>query len=185
MIINIRGTSGSGKSHLARSLMQCYLFRKPHFIEGRKRPLYYECQHPRGENNLFVIGHYETACGGCDTISKNQFDTVFALANILSQKGDVLMEGLLLSAEGKRSSTFFSRPDAVVIQLTTSLEVCVASIQNRRTERGDERPLNPRNTQQKYKQVPQVCERLRNAQVRVEQFTRESALEFLRDELGV
>ena len=44
MIIQIRGTSGSGKSHLVRAIMNtsgAYGDPVPHYVPNRRRPLYY------------------------------------------------------------------------------------------------------------------------------------------------
>ena len=69
-IINIRGTSGAGKSHLARRVMANYPVRKPVHVAGRKQPLYYEYEAPDHNVPLFVVGHYECACGGTDTMKR-------------------------------------------------------------------------------------------------------------------
>lgn len=186
MIINVRGTSGSGKSELVRRIMALHPERKPHFVEGRKQPLFYECNSGTRLEPLFVLGHYETPCGGCDTISKDQFDTVFGLVRELSERGHVLFEGLLVSAERKRSQDLFSNNSTgVIIQLTTSLEDCIAGIQARRKERGDERPINPKNTEDKHREVPKVCWKLEGAKANVLALDREAAFEHVRKLLGV
>ena len=184
MIVNVRGTSGSGKSHLVKQVMQCYLYSTPRHVEGRKQPLYYECQHPRKENNLFVLGHYATACGGCDTISKDPFDTVFGLVEQLAQHGDVMFEGLLVSAEQRRTKEKLQK-DAVIIGLSTPLEECLASIGLRRAERGDERPLNPENTTKRYNSLERMYPRLKAEGLNVLRFSREEALAFVREAFGV
>lgn len=170
MIINPRGTSGSGKSHFARQLIALYTpggvqsFHK----EGRKQPYYYRYDRLGGPSSpLFVLGHYETACGGCDTI--NGYDEMFALARKCAAEGDVLMEGLLLSAEANRSIALGREfgDDFQVLLLDTPLGQCIANIQARRAGRGNDKPVNPKNTESKYKGVKSVCRRLVESGVRV------------------
>lgn len=203
MIFNIRGTSGSGKTTLVQELKKLYLYTKPHYVSEakhpdvstwaeifphlakRKRPLFLELQHPRGENNLFVIGHYDKACGGCDTIGKKQFDTVYHLVRRLSLQGDVLFEGLLISAEIVRAAQL-PKDETQFIMLTTPLEECIAGIQARRDARGDTREVNPRNTISKHRAMPNVARRLSLEEgMTVLHLSREDALEHLRNQLGV
>ena len=68
MIINLRGTHGSGKSTIVRNVMGTYTDCTEILGVGRKRPWGYLCKKD-GLKDLFIPGHYETACGGCDTIS--------------------------------------------------------------------------------------------------------------------
>ena len=41
MIINVRGTSGSGKSTIVRNAMDLFTWRGPVHVKGRKQPLGY------------------------------------------------------------------------------------------------------------------------------------------------
>lgn len=167
-VLNIRGTSGSGKSTLARELMKGYRRMKPVTVEGRKQPLYYLLsEHPERPFPLVVLGHYNTACGGCDTITDQ--DRIYQLAQQHLDNGcDVLMEGLLISAEFNRAESLNrTRGCLFVLQIDIPLEQCIASVEARRRERGDERPLNPKNTTSKYKGVKKTCERLAAAGVPV------------------
>lgn len=93
MIINIRGTSGSGKSHLVRSVMDLYGLRTKFFVENRKQPIGYTAHRRTSGRNLSVLGHYETACGGCDTIPS--LDQIFSRAMKAHGEHDVLFEGLI------------------------------------------------------------------------------------------
>jgi hypothetical protein len=137
MIIQIRGTSGSGKSTVMRRVMEGAGTWIAHNQEGRKRPLYYTCNDLKG---VAVLGHYESACGGCDTVGSAR--EVFELILSLPQY-TILCEGLLLSEDVKWSSQL---KDLHVLFLTTPLEQCLTQIKQRRTEAGNEKPLNPENT---------------------------------------
>jgi ABC-type dipeptide/oligopeptide/nickel transport system ATPase component len=140
MIIQIRGTSGSGKSTIMREVMDsmdeggCWT---PIRVAGRKQPLYY-----RHVNGSVVLGHYESPCGGCDTIGSAK--AVYNLINShLQQTHTILCEGLLLSEDVKWSSQL---PDLHVVFLNTPLAQCLKQIKQRREAAGNSKPLNPANT---------------------------------------
>jgi len=132
VIINLRGTYGSGKTTIARFVMDSYLNHQKHFQEGRKRPLYNTFDHPNGGNPLAVVGSYETICGGCDTISDTSmiFDTI----TFLSEAGyDVLYESLLLTADcGRTIKHFQAGWNLHVIYLDVPTMVCFDSVNQRR-----------------------------------------------------
>jgi len=158
MILNIRGTSGSGKSTLARRIMSYYDCRQPFFFPDRKQPIgYLLSKIGSPDPELFVVGHYETACGGCDTIAEKQFDTVYSLVRARARMGQhVLYEGLLLTAEANRLIALHRDEPGkvVVIQLTTPLELCRESVIARRAAKGSEKPLGPnfrKNLESKHK----------------------------------
>src|ERR671913_912726 len=112
MIINPRGTSGSGKTEFVRRLLSDYGWGRDDRVEpvsrvGRERPIAYRLRHPLGGRPLAVLGHYEAASGGCDTIRATDggMHEAFRLAAEHASGGhDVLLEGLLLSAEHRRST---------------------------------------------------------------------------------
>ena len=148
-IINIRGTSGSGKSWVVRQWFQNYPSEPLYGLFGKRKPEAYECAMPGIGHPLFVIGPYETPCGGCDAIQP--YGLILDLLRKYAARGNVLFEGLLigdtygsvgalldqLSGEGVSSA---------VIRLNTPLEECLKRVQQRRAERGDSRPLNAKNT---------------------------------------
>ena len=74
-VINLRGTSSAGKRTLARSIMAAYSRQEPVYRPGRRRPVAVACRSD-GRCPLAVLGHYDTACGGCDTSAR--LDDVFA-----------------------------------------------------------------------------------------------------------
>ena len=75
MIINIRGTSGSGKSFLVRHIMRLYPKQVPVYVSDRRQPISYTLS--RSGRKLLVVGHYESVCGGCDTV--HSMDAIFDL----------------------------------------------------------------------------------------------------------
>ena len=157
MIINVRGTSGSGKTHLVRNLMECYDSRIKVYDVGRRQPIGYVCERANGPS-LSVIGHYEIACGGCDTIST--MDQIFELVRESHQEGhDVIFEGLLVNSD--RNRTVQMHEDGLpllVVTLSTPIELCLESVMARREakakKKGDgnkAKELNPRNTESRFK----------------------------------
>lgn len=188
-VINIRGTGGSGKSTVVRRIMEAYPDKKPGrewLGETRKQPFHYTLL-IQGQPLLYVPGHYETACGGCDTIKTvNQvYDMVRAHA-IYSPQMDVLYEGIMVQDDVRRAVELNkeleqARVDGlkdaklVVIGLTTPVEECLAAIRARRETRGDERPLNPKNTVDRHKRLQGTYHRLRANGIAVEMLGREEA----------
>lgn len=126
MIISIRGMSGSGKSTLVRRLVETRGAGVPHYIGGRRKPLFstYAC-------GLAVLGHYEIKNGGIDTLK--HLDDAYALAAELSNAGrTVVMEGKCMS-DGVRHVVALAEEgrDVRVIFLSTSFETCVESVRLR------------------------------------------------------
>ncbi len=157
MIINLRGTSGSGKSTIVRGIMEradkvtpvSGTIKKPHayLLEGYPRPIY-------------VIGSYENICGGCDGIPTQ--DAICHRVRTCAAEGDVLFEGLLISH-------LFGRYQALDRELTeqghqyiwgfldTPLELCLERVIERREASGRARgPFNPKNTTQKWHDMRRV-----------------------------
>ncbi len=201
MIINIRGTSGSGKSTLVRSVMELYKTKASIFedtiregrTKPRKRPIAYlmgrgSHRVPLMPTGLIVLGHYESPCGGCDTIPK--MEEIFANVRTAHQNGhDVLFEGLLISADVKRTLALHEENlPLTVIGLDTPIEQCLDGVNDRRLKRmGTEKytPVNPANTISKDKGVKTSMQKLAAAGVAAEWHSRESALPRLREILKV
>lgn len=192
MIINICGTSGSGKSTIVRSVMEHYAAKTPHYIDGRKQPIGYELSsrwrylgyHPDQPAHsilrpLWVVGHYESPCGGCDTISIGM-DFIYNQIRDRHQQGfDVLYEGVIIGYDVKRCLELWRSLDSqslCVIGLTTPIEDCLQGIRNRREARGDTRPLNPENTINRVKPIQSRVKRLKDAGVNTAWLSREDAL---------
>lgn len=191
MIINIRGTSGSGKTHLVREVMSRYQGSKMRVREdGRKQPIGYLLQRPGEIKGLAVIGHYETVCGGCDTIAK--MERIFELVRFSASHGhDVIFEGLLISADVNRHVTLYewARGEDIpmeVVALTTPLQLCLDSVNARRRAKNPDKPdVNPKNTESKHRGVAKSLERLRAAGVPVFEGDRDEALTHIVEVLGL
>ena len=142
MIIQVRGTSGSGKTWVMKSLLERLKPFKGVLVEGRKKPLFYV-----NSTSVAILGHYEAACGGCDNIG-----SAAAVAELIQnlregvypeKAGVIICEGLLLSEDSKWTSQM---DDVRVIYLVTPVETCIEQILKRRAEAGNDKPLNEHNT---------------------------------------
>lgn len=186
MVINLRGTSGSGKSTVVTRVMKLY---NPDGItycheEGRRKPIAQILIPLRNDiRPLYVPGHYETPCGGCDTIKTP--DKVYDLVKGAVQSGwDVLYEGIIIQDDVKRCAELSKEASLRVISLTTPIEECLAGIQTRRDARGDTRPLNPANTISRADRVRRSIHRLSDLGVITYELNREEAYQKCAELLG-
>jgi len=154
MIINISGTSGSGKSTVVRKIMR--KFPTTPIMQGKKVQDY-RVETPWGD--LYVIGRYETPCGGCDTIPSQK--EVRRRIRKYAKKGHVLFEGLIVSSCYGSYFKMLKRMKQpyLFVFLSTSIETCIRMVEKRRKARGDTRPLDPTNTIAKAKMLERVRER--------------------------
>lgn len=183
-VINIRGTSGSGKSTLVRRIVELFDEKEPVFVPDRKQPLYYTLR-KEGMCPLALIGHYETACGGCDTIPS--MDRIYEVIRLRLGEGfSVLYEGLLISAEVNRAVQLHADGfDLSVVELQTPLDLCVESVNQRRWAKTPDKPgVNPKNTSAKFKQTQATCRKLEAAGVRVFRADRDEAFNVIKELLA-
>lgn len=164
MIVNVRGTSGAGKSTLVRAIMSYYPTKMAHFIEKRKQPIGYTL-HKEGSKPLYVPGHYETACGGCDTIKT--LDQIFGYVRQAHEdKMNVMFEGMLLCSDYKRISALAQETgETVVISLATPVDECCDNIRKRRAAKGNEKELNEKNTRTRFDYEQKQIVKLKEAGV--------------------
>jgi hypothetical protein len=152
MILSIRGTSGAGKTTVAKRLLHDathYGPPVPVFRGKRKQPLFYRRGHVSFGRPLIILGHYESATGGCDTISGN--DIPFDLIRELHDEADVFFEGLLMSAERWRTLKLHTDGyDVRLFYLNLTLQECLAGVNARRAARGQTEPVNPRTTASRH-----------------------------------
>lgn len=193
MIVNPRGTSGSGKTELARRVLADYgrgsgEAMEPIHRSGRARPIGYRLRHPLGGRPLAVLGCYgAAACGGCDTIPARDggLDGVFRLADALAAGGhDVLLEGLFLSGEHRRSGELACRHALHVLLLDTPVERCARNLVARRRARRALRPLVAEVVAAQRDAVEDACARLRCWAASVETLDFHAALHRARELLG-
>jgi len=182
MIVNIRGTSGSGKSHIIRAIMDQYGGKdsfEPVMLEDRKKPFgYYSTS-----GGLFIPGHYESQCGGCDTIHGQ--DTIFNLVRSWAERGaNVLFEGLLVSEEVRRTvelARSYNR-GFHVLAIDHPIEECLASINVRRRLRNpDAADVNPANTTNRIKVITRAMGRLTTEGIPARWGTRKQVLAWTKE----
>jgi predicted kinase len=147
MLVKMHGTSGSGKSTIARELME-----KGEVI---KLDHAYEVKMPGLDKSLFVLGLYNSACGGCDTLTAGQ---QIDLIHYYAPRGHVFYEGLLGSEYyGKlgEASERYGRKHVFAF-IDTPIEVCIARVKHRRLEAGNNKPLNETNTRERVHKIQRL-----------------------------
>lgn len=176
MIINIAGTSGSGKSTIVRSIIEAADKVKEH-SEGKKI-LGYTC-FGLGSKPLFIVGPYNKPSGGADNIQplSEVFEQVLIAYTV---ENNVLFEGLLVSRSKGRLLELWKSincRDFYIHQLTTSLDDCIHSINLRRQARGNDKPVDCHRTAETFKRVNKICKDLAGMGVPVIRGTRAETLE--------
>jgi len=163
-VINVRGTSGSGKTTVARGQMTMGdVIPLPGDEGTAKKPEAYSIA-TQGKPLLYLIGSYENVCGGCDGVPTQ--DEICRRVRKYAPMGDVLMEGLLMSHLFSRYRDLDRELHAQGIPfiwafLDTPLEVCLDRVQARRNARfalkgGVQKPFNPKNTIDKWHDMRSV-----------------------------
>lgn len=145
-VLNIRGTHGSGKSSIVKHILTQHTHQP---LGSGKRPEGYKVSIPGLSKPLYVVGPYQTACGGADAIQP--YDLIWPRVLRYARLGHVIFEGALVSScVGAVGEALAKRKDAVACFLDTPLELCLERIQTRRALKGDHRPLDPKNTAAKH-----------------------------------
>jgi len=163
MVINPRGTSGSGKTTVVRGIMAKGIT-TPLGGTARKPDAYQVVfpQAPIDSPSLFIIGSYENVCGGCDSISTQ--DEICDRVRAYSTMGHVMMEGLLMSHLFSRYAMLDRELFAKGIPfiwafLDTPLDLCIERVKQRREEKGNFAPLNTKNTEDKWHDMRSVYQK--------------------------
>ena len=153
MIISIRGTHGSGKSSVMKALLASYDGAPLFGRLGAKKPEAYELKIEGVGAPVYILGPYANACGGCDAVQP--YDIILDLLTHYAARGHVLFEGALVSSSYGRIGRLMEQwgRQSVFAFLPTPVEECLRRITVRRLARGDERPLNPKNTEGKHRSI--------------------------------
>jgi len=143
MIINLRGTNGSGKTTVVRGLMKRADAVYP--IGKTLKPDGYVIQLPELEDFVLAVGSYENTCGGCDQVGTAE--EVCSRIRKYAQQGHVVFEGYLATRTYGRYRDLDREHTKLGIPfiwafLDTPVEICVTRVQGRRLERGNTKPLN-------------------------------------------
>lgn len=160
MIINIRGTHGSGKSYTVKQIISRFNG-CPIGKDKRGKPLGYAMK-LNNDEQLLVVGRYDIACGGCDAIQP--YSDIWPRVAEFASMGHVLFEGALISANygtiGTSSEQYGN--DFVFAFLDTPLDLCLKRIVERRLAKGNTKPLNPYQTTWKHKTILSLYDRFRD-----------------------
>lgn len=148
-VINIRGCNGSGKSTAVVRLMK-RLGVKKKLRDSAGKVWAYKL---RSEPPTYVLGRYETACGGCDTIKT--LDLVCARVWHLQQFGNVVFEGVIISTVGQRWVDLAHDCQSKFIFgiLDTPLKRCIRRVYRRREKKGTGGTFKKKLVSDKYKVV--------------------------------
>lgn len=188
MILNIRGASGSGKSTLARKIMDSYGFgdKQPVYDKGRRKPLGYIVYDQRRPHvrDLFVLGHYEIANGGMDTVD---LDAAYAHIAAYAKAGyHVLYEGKTLRDTARNVVQLDRKHEVRVIVLNTSVDECVRRIRQRKSPSGKFHDIAPRSVEAMAKKVARDAVTMEASGVRVySNVSLDEALPLALQELGL
>lgn len=144
MIIDVRGTHGSGKSWVVQRLLsrledtyELIWGLPPELASKRKKDIQLGRVYARTPQPLIVLGKYDdsTQCPGCDRIPSGRL--IPRLARESAEWGDVLMEGIIVSGSWRDYCAIaMDGFDYRWVFLDTTLETCIGQVNNRRKERG-------------------------------------------------
>ena len=149
-VIKLGGCNGSGKTTLARAVMDLAGVQPCTVLlpSGKWTKVYlakYEGHH------LVVLGKYDTACGGMDTISdKNDrlwlLDVYCKRGNIVFYEG--LITGKTYGAMGELSEKHVRSKKGIWLYtfMDTSFDDCVSRVLQRREAKGNDSPFDPERT---------------------------------------
>jgi len=138
MIVNLRGTSGSGKTYVTMKTIEL-MNGKPFVDEWTGEVLGYELDY-----GVTVIGLYPGGCGGCDRIKT--VGEVEHRVKTAAKHGHVLFEGLILSTIYGRFAALAKEFPFVWAFLDTSKEQSLANL----TARNNGKPFNRDNIEGKW-----------------------------------
>lgn len=175
-IINVRGTNGSGKSTIVRAVLAKFPNRPIYGILGPKKPEAYCITLPK-QKFLYLLGPYQTPAGGADCIQP--YENIPILIEKYASKGHVLFEGVLISKSKGTVGICLEKwgKQSVLLFIDTSLEECIDSVKQRRTDRDDARTFNPKNLTEAFKAVNRVRKTLLDEDVlRIIDVSRENGL---------
>ncbi len=154
MIFNIRGTSGSGKSHIAHSLLK---YNHEEVLGKDGKIIAYWIK----ELNTYLLGKYSNVCGGCDGIKSA--DLVCERVEKFMEP-NLVFEGLLVSHSFERYHLLAEKLGGMVLCfLDTTPEKCIERVYARREERGKVGEFNEEQIYKDHRAVQRCCERFAEA----------------------
>lgn len=200
MIINIRGTNGSGKTFLTRQLigpepaqLDLVNYQTP-LKAGGFREKFVEGW---GGTDFLAIGSYKQGCGGMDTIPNFQLQQqAVAVAATWVKNGkpitgehpeNIICEGVLASTVAGSWLEFFSRMQTegwpvIVAYLDTPLELCLERITARQiAAKGEAREIKVDLVKNKIKAIEATRDKFKDAGILTVTLRHEQALKDLQE----
>ena len=181
-VIGVRGTNGSGKSWVARKIMEFAEegFKTKHKLDSNKVLV-----------NVFdkfvILGSYDRACGGCDTIPKPQlvWDTIVECA----EYSNVVYEGVIVGCVYEPTMILNERlklagHELVLLALDTDLEQSVANVNSRRAVDGKDPIANLDNIKTNYKKHLSSAKKLKDAGINIHWGSADELVAIALKELG-
>jgi hypothetical protein len=199
MIINIRGTSGSGKSWVAKELLRRFLSVSynpdigGHFLNENTvlLGLYYNLPGEAHRFQRLTWADFETSLrrgGGVDDGPHNirRPETLKNLVFKADGKGfHVILESLMVSGSYARWAGVAKQVDDFRwLFLNTPLEQCEDNVRARRAEAGNPRLFKPEATRSKYRAVASVLRKARADQMRVWEASSTEAVGLIAEWIG-
>jgi adenylate kinase family enzyme len=171
VVITLRGGSGAGKTTAVREILA---------IGAQETKLHGHTCYWVPSLNLTVLGSYKNVCGGCDTIQPYQ--DIIPMMHAAAKSGDVLMEGLMISANygtiGKAGERYGQ--DFIFAFMDTPWEVCVTRVLQRRARRKNTKPFDPeRHMRAKHNAVLRLQEKVLAGGYNVAEIDHKNAVEQL------
>ena len=156
-VINIRGTSGCGKTTIVRNILQHGVW-ETWRDEHNKILAYYN-----KNLNWAVVGSYENTCGGCDGI-KTQDEAEYRIQFLIDSGFNVLFEGLVISTItgrwGELARKNSEKSNFLFYYVNTPIEECIERVKKRRFDAGNVKPFNEENTRNRVKAIETTFQKL-------------------------
>lgn len=163
MILDIRGTSGSGKSHTVHHLFGEHPPHEAYQVEHEGHLAI--VQETRvADLSVFVLGEYDKVCGGCDGIPTQ--DLIQLCVEEFADKGTVILEGLLVSHTFGRWNDLAVKLHPIPYKflfLDTPEQTCIDRVLARRKAKGNDKEYDPKNLVKDWYQNRRVAEKLVHA----------------------
>lgn len=159
MHIQIRGTSGSGKSTIIRHIIDWIdpSNLKPHYRD-RSIPYYYSW------GKIRIVGPYVRPSGGLDVLGKEErrLANLFELYKQFHDEGCiVLSEGIMQAEDVKWTTQLLDYGVPLrIIYMDTDLDICIERIIQRRLEAGNTKDFSEDNTRNRHEVIRRSRSRL-------------------------
>jgi predicted kinase len=186
VIISIAGTSGAGKTTLARELIAQAMAREDVKSDGKVIGAILQLP---GKLDTFLVGRYEEGLQtcGCDTIK--DVERVYTLVADMAAAGmNVVYEGLFVMNHTRGPELCWKARregwNITVLHLTTPLDECFRSINARRAAQGEGPLENRKNTEGNFKRAQNYAYKMGLAGAKVYKVSRATALDRLMEALA-